>query len=375
MPAGLYLHFPFCLKKCRYCDFLSFPASRPERAAYLELLIQELALVIEKYERPRLTSVYIGGGTPSLLTTKELALLLGAVDKYCFWPKDIEVTLEANPGTVTQEQLKAVREMGVNRLSLGAQSFDDQELKKMGRVHTAAQISEAVNLARQAGFTNLNLDLIYGLPGQTLKKWQGSLENALALDPDHLSLYSLTLEPHTPWGRRESHLALPDEETVVQMYQTGRQMASRGGLRHYEISNFARPGYESKHNLGYWQNGPYLGLGLGAVSHLKGKRITNAGSFPAYQAALAKGRLPWETVEEPPREVRMAETIFLALRLRSGLDPRSFEKEFGVDFWEAYAVPVKKHVSLGLLEIKGNVVRLTAKGILISNEVFIDFLP
>jgi len=373
--AALYIHFPFCQKKCRYCDFLSFPASRHERTAYLELLVRELALLPQRYPGLQLTSIYIGGGTPSLLATEELAILLGAIGKYCFWPKDIEVTLEANPGTVTQEQLKAVRELGINRLSLGAQSFDDQELKEMGRVHTAAQISEAADLARQAGFTNLNLDLIYGLPGQTLKKWQGSLENALALDPDHLSLYALTLEPHTPWGRRESRLALPDEETVVQMYHTGRQMASRGGLMHYEISNFARPGYESKHNLCYWQNGPYLGLGLGAASHLKGKRITNARSFPAYQAALAKGRLPWETVEEPPREVQMSETVFLALRLRNGLDLRSFEKEFGVDFLEAYAVPINKHVSLGLLEIRGNVVRLTAKGILISNEVFMDFLP
>lgn len=381
MSRGLYVHIPFCIRKCYYCDFNSFRLRGPERDHFLDLLEQEADRWAARLEAaggvPVLDTLYVGGGTPTTLEAGQLARLFGALRQRFPLAPQAEITVEANPGTLTLEKLAALREAGVNRLSLGAQVFDDGLLRRLGREHDTAAIETSVALAREAGIPSLNLDLIFALPGQDLRGWRATLQRALALEPDHLSCYSLIIEEGTPFYRwhQMGRLPRPDEEEELAMYQAAIEAAEGAGLAQYEISNFARPGHQSRHNLIYWRNQPYLGLGPGAHSWWEGVRRANLGPLPAYEAALQAGRLPLEREEPISRALEMDETMFLGLRLtREGVDRAAFRARFGTEPEAVYGLAIDRLVRLGLLEADAHRIRLTRQGVPVANQVFLAFL-
>jgi len=381
LSRGLYVHIPFCIRKCYYCDFNSFRLRGPERDHFLDLLEQEADRWAARLEAaggvPVLDTLYVGGGTPTTLEAGQLARLFGALRQRFPLAPQAEITVEANPGTLTLEKLAALRGAGVNRLSLGAQVFDDGLLRRLGREHDAAAIETSVALAREAGIPSLNLDLIFALPGQDLRGWRATLQRALALEPDHLSCYSLIIEEGTPFYRwhQMGRLPRPDEEEELAMYQAAIDAAEGAGLAQYEISNFARPGHQSRHNLIYWRNQPYLGLGPGAHSWWEGVRRANLGPLPAYEAALQAGRLPLEREEPISRALEMDETMFLGLRLtREGVDRAAFRARFGTEPEAVYGLAIDRLVHLGLLEADAHRIRLTRQGVPVANQVFLAFL-
>jgi oxygen-independent coproporphyrinogen-3 oxidase len=401
---SVYIHIPFCRAKCAYCDFDSFAGLEGYLAPYVAALVRE----IESFLNPksqianrksktkvsgketRVSTVYFGGGTPSLLSLSQVQRLLGALDSLLV--KNAEVTLEANPGTVDYDYLRGLRGLGVNRLSLGVQSFDDALLRAMGRIHSAREALEAYYQAREAGFDNVNLDLIYGLPGPPdvpelnsgisgegyLARWNDTLSKALALQPDHLSLYALTLEPNTPMGAAvaSGQLSLPDEDLVADMYVLAEELLEQAGYVHYEISNWAHSETkECRHNLTYWRNQAYVGFGAGAHSYLNGYRYHNVLSPLEYIARLERGESPVDEVSFTSKETEMAETMMLGLRLtRVGVRRAAFRERFGQELDEAYAAPIQELVALGLLEDLGEAIRLTPRGRLLGNEAFARFL-
>ncbi|MBI2866145.1 MAG: radical SAM family heme chaperone HemW, partial [Chloroflexi bacterium] len=341
---GLYLHIPFCRSKCAYCDFNSYPGMEGLIDSYVAALAREMELWGD--QDLTVATLYLGGGTPSLLSPRQLGRLLEAAGRHLGLVPGAEVSLEANPGTVGQAWLVAARRLGVARLSLGVQSFRDAELRLLGRIHSAAEAKESFDLARQAGFANINLDLIYGLPGQTIGCWQATLEAALRLEPDHLSLYCLTLEQGTPLARRvaEQEVPAPDPDLAADMYRLAEEMLAQAGYSHYEISNWARPGGECRHNLVYWRNGPYLGLGAGGHSSWQGYRFYNiaypatyirqvAGLCPSSGGTedVVRSRSPLAGLEAVSAPLERAETVILGLRLASGLSLRDFSQRFGVE--------------------------------------------
>ncbi|WP_207712833.1 radical SAM family heme chaperone HemW [Desulfofundulus sp. TPOSR] len=375
---SLYIHVPFCIRKCRYCDFVSY-AYDPEAARrYRVALLREMALYQERLapQERRLQTIFIGGGTPTCLPEEDLAAILEGCSRYFQWLSGVEVTVEANPGTVDLPKLKALRYAGVNRLSLGVQTCSDRFLKLLGRVHDFTQAVEAVQLARRAGFDNLNLDLIFAIPGQTMADWQHCLDKILALQPEHISAYSLQIEEGTPLARAvaEGRVLPCDEETELAMYQEVINFLAARGYEHYEISNFARPGYRCRHNLTYWHNEPYLGLGPAAHSYLGDGRFYNTGSLEEYEARLLSGELPVAGREKLSRATMMAETVFLGLRLIEGLDLEKFAARFGKNIEEVFGEQVKKLSSLGLVEICSNRLRLTSRGLPLANAVFREFV-
>lgn len=322
-----------------------------------------------------MSSIYFGGGTPSLLSAGQIAGILTTVRTAFAVAGEAEITIEANPGTVDRAYLSALRAMGINRLSLGVQSLDDHELALLGRIHTATGAREAVRLARDAGFDNINLDLIYGLPGQTLSAWRNTLRRAIEMGPEHLSLYALTLEEDTPMWRtvREQQLPAVDPDRSADQYQAAEDMLAEQGYRHYEISNWARPGRECRHNLGYWLCRPYLGVGVAAHSFLDGRRLANTGSLDAYLAAYSGGHEPaLEMDEHIGPDLEIAERIILGLRLCEGI---SLEDMPGIDFGQRYRRQIAEMEGAGLLEYGDGRIRLTRRGRLLSNEVFWRFLP
>lgn len=379
--VGLYLHIPFCVRKCLYCDFLSGPAGPEKRQRYVDALLQEIR---EKAARMRegitADTVYFGGGTPSLLTENQAAEILETL-RGCFSiRKDAEISMECNPGTVTEHWLREMRRLGVNRLSIGVQSFDAGELRTLGRIHSPEEAASAVELARAAGFDNLNLDLMSGIPGQNMESWEYSLDRAVRLSPEHISAYSLIVEEGTPFYRMygegtekdPSLPGIPDEETERAMVHfTGRFLAAHG-LAQYEISNFARPGRECLHNIGYWKRHPYLGLGAGAASLFGNERFTNIRDVDRY--CRAPGREYSEGPESLTREEQMEEFMFLGLRMTEGISEALFAKTFGVSVQSVYGTVIAAHEREGLLVRDGGRIRLTERGMDLSNYVMADFL-
>lgn len=373
----LYIHLPFCLKKCNYCDFISYAGvPRGQVRRYLAALLKEGELVAARFRPGKISTLYLGGGTPSYLSGEELLDIIEGVRNIFGIEGEAEITLEANPGTLTPKKLKLLRLAGINRLSLGAQSFDDGMLKAMGRVHQVKDIYQAFYWAREAGFSNINLDLIYGLPGQTLSQWEDTLNQALKLYPEHLSTYALELSLDTPWGRRQKlgELLLPREEEVLSMYELARRKLKEAGFEHYEISNFARPGFECRHNLSYWENRDYLGLGVAAASHWKGKRWKNRVEIEDYCQTLEEGKLPVAEEEELDQRQKMGETLFLGLRLRKGISLKEFKDRFGEELMSVYGPEIERLVSLGLVEIREGRMIITEKGLPLANEVFLAFV-
>ncbi len=378
MQWGIYIHIPFCRQKCLYCDFASYAGREDDRAAYIEALEKEMRarvpLALERWGVPR--TVYLGGGTPTALQPEQMADLLDALVEALHGAPVEEWTVEANPGTVDLSYLSMLYAKGVNRLSFGVQSFDDALLRRIGRIHTAKQAEQAVRFAKQAGFSNLSLDLMYGLPGQTLPMLQESVEQALELAPTHISIYGLQVEEGTPFAamREQGRLHLPDDEAAEAMYDYMTETLPARGYARYEISNFARPGFESRHNLSYWQNVPYLGLGAAAHSYLDGRRTENEADLSRYIEDMMHGVSPAREEEPRTRSIAMEEFAFLALRTARGINRKAFLETFGVPLESVYAAPIAGMEQKGLLVSEGDRVHLTKQGAKFGNLVFEAFL-
>ena len=376
----LYIHIPFCARKCGYCDFLSARAIPGVRQKYVEQLIREISCQSAHYPGYRVVSVYLGGGTPSLLEPGEILEVMTQV-RACFELEEgAEVTLEANPGTVTMEKLAAYRQGGINRLSIGLQSADDGELKNLGRIHTWAEFLKTYQRVRQGGFDNVNIDLMSALPGQTVESWKSTLKKVARLRPEHISAYSLMIEEGTPFYERyHGHPELlPDEDQERDMYYLTGKFLREQGFERYEISNYARPGRECRHNVGYWTGVEYLGLGLGASSYIRGFRFRNEPDLETYcripmDSPQADDLLHQDVVRLTDRE-KMEEFMFLGLRMREGVSEEEFRKRFGVTIWDMYGEVLKKLEKNRLVILEDSKVRLSDFGIDISNYVLSEFL-
>lgn len=360
--TALYIHIPFCAKKCVYCDFTSFAGCEEQWAPYLLKLEEEMKDAAKIYGRLELGSVFIGGGTPSLLAADAVMHLLAMTRAFFRPDPNAEITLECNPGTLSLSKLRDYRDAGVNRLSIGMQAAQPHLLSTLGRIHDQNQVVMAVDWARQAGFDNLNLDLMYALPGQTMADWVDSLKRALALSPRHLSLYSLIVEEGTPLAARVAagDLALPDEDTCLAMQHAAQRILARRGFERYEISNYAQAGYECRHNLVYWTRGDYLGLGLAAHSFMGGERFSNTTDLGWYlngqrevQRAAVSQQAAWE------------ETVMLGTRLKDGIP---------LALLNGHMPAVKRLLSLSLAEISGQRLRLTDKGMDVQNAAVVELI-
>jgi len=373
--TSLYIHIPFCKKKCNYCDFVSYAGKEELIDDYVEALVEEiktpsvltlfglLPLVKGEKKRGGLKTIYFGGGTPTLLSSQHFEKILCSIP----YALSSEITIEANPGTADKAKLKELRQLGINRLSIGAQTFNDNHLKTLGRIHNSKQIHQAVEDARSAGFDNINLDLIFTLPGQTLKEWENDLKIAIDLNPNHLSTYNLMIESGTPFFDQKISLS---EELDAEMYEFTIDFLKGKGYKHYEISNFAKPGCECQHNLNYWKNGNYLGVGAGAHSHINGKRWANPDSVEAYINTptsflpLSKGENAESALADEARGGQR-ETLFLGLRLLAGLPVEQFA---------GFEPEVAELLQDGLLTRENNHYQLSERGLFLANLVFEKFV-
>ncbi len=379
-PLELYIHIPFCAKKCGYCDFLSTTAPVSVQKRYVEQLIEEIGCQSAHYPGYTVTSVFLGGGTPSLLEPNQVLDIMNAVKGHFPITEDAEVTIEANPGTVTVEKLEAWRDGGINRVSIGLQSSDDRELKKLGRIHSYDEFLKTYQRVRQAGFANVNVDLMSALPGQTVASWKTALKSVTMLKPEHISAYSLILEEGTPfYDQYHGHPELlPDEHEEREMYYVTKQFLHSHGFERYEISNYAKPGYECRHNIGYWTGAEYLGLGLGASSYIQGFRFCNEKDLDIYcrlgmEDNDVDSHLHREIVRLTEKEM-MEEFMFLGLRMIKGVSMREFRKRFGAEMEAVYGDVLDRLLKNRLIVREGACVRLSEFGIDISNYVLSEFL-
>lgn len=370
----LYIHIPFCIKKCAYCDFLSGPSDEKTRENYVELLCREIEECRGKIEEYEVVTVFFGGGTPSVLPGEQIQKIMSKLRGVFTFTKDVEITLEMNPGTVTMEKLIAYKKAGINRLSIGLQSVHKEELKLLGRIHSYEEFVHSYQMAREAGFDNINIDLISAIPGQTAASWEESLKTIVKLEPEHISAYSLIIEEGTPfyevYGEGDGADLLPSEEVEREMYWQTKQVLHGAGYERYEISNYAREGYACRHNIGYWERTPYLGLGIGAASLFEEMRYTNPSDIEEYQRCFGeKFKAEKLSIEE-----QMEEFMFLGLRMMNGISRRKFRKAFGKEIEEVYGKQIEKLKKLLLLEENGDRIHLTEKGIDVSNSVFVEFM-
>lgn len=421
----LYIHIPFCARKCAYCDFLSFAAPERVYRDYMDKLLEEICGQGPNFREYRVSTIFVGGGTPSILPADLIMELFATLSENFDISLDAEITMEANPGTLTMEKLEVYRQSGVNRLSIGLQSADDKELKYLGRIHSYDSFLKSYQRARQAGFQNINVDLMSALPGQNVHSWKNTLKKVMMLKPEHISAYSLIIEEGTPFYERfgEPHgkrgcevrragakdagmsgqdagadrdsafLApktaakaaaraalmtlpdLPDEDTDREMYHLTKEMMAVYGYERYEISNYAKKGYECRHNIGYWTGVEYLGLGLGASSYTYGYRYHNTESLQEYLSLnLYEGGAAARDIEELSLEDKMEEFMFVGLRMMKGVSGSEFLNRFGQNMWNVYGDALKKLEQQGLIEVDAPMVRLTELGIDVSNVVLSEFL-
>lgn len=371
IPLELYVHIPFCVRKCQYCDFLSGPSDEETKDRYIEALLKEIRAA-EHTEDYEIVSVFIGGGTPSALKAEAIASIMRTLQEQFFFCEDAEVTIEANPGTVDLEKLTIYRNVGINRLSLGLQSTDAEELKLLGRIHSYEEFLKSYEWAREAGFSNINIDLMFAIPGQTGEAWRQHLYQVAELNPEHISAYSLIIEEGTPFA--EQNLDLPDEDTEYQMYEDTAEILERYGYRQYEISNYAKQGYMCRHNAGYWQRREYLGFGLGASSLYGGMRFSNTHQMQEY---LKESRNPDQIRKDVTvlsRNEQIEEFMFLGLRMTEGISEKKFEENFDVRLMDIYGDILQKYEETGFMEHIETKWRLTRKGIHVSNHILADFL-
>jgi oxygen-independent coproporphyrinogen-3 oxidase len=369
------------MKKCLYCSFISVDDRLSLVDEYVDLLLEEMRLCREDMNIPfSVETLYFGGGTPSLMNPLQVGKVIERAAGLFALARDAEITIEANPGTLTEEKLAGYRSYGINRLSLGVQSFNDSMLKSLGRVHTAAQAFDAFRAARECGLENIGIDLINSLPGQTTAMWKEDLLSAVVLGPEHISVYGLTIEEGTPFAAMEKNgaLPLPDEEESVSMFEVTSRILRQSGYEHYEISNYARPGYRSRHNQVYWRRGNYLGFGCGAHSFLRepefGMRWRNPDNIEEYMRTVRDGRPPGREKHRVGRREAMAEKLFLGLRMFDGVDLEQFREEFGAGFEEIYSEPCSALFEGGMLEIRGGRLRIPERTMLVSNQIFEKFL-
>lgn len=381
----LYIHVPFCIKKCAYCDFLSAPAGEEERQRYVETMIKEIQGYRKKYQEYCVTTIFVGGGTPSVLSGEQIKEVFNALRASFVIDTQAEITIEVNPGTVTEEKVEAWMQAGVNRISIGLQSVNDEELQMLGRMHTYKDFLNTYHLLRDKGFNNLNIDLISAIPGQTLESWKKTLSTVAELEPEHISAYSLIVEEGTPFytiygeggadGNLESMVQpLPDEETERFIYEETETILQKYGYDRYEISNYAKPGYACRHNEGYWRRVNYLGVGLGASSLIENQRFRNFSTYDTYMDAIQNQKLFHEEVESLSVTDEMEEFMFLGLRMMSGISREEFQKKFRKKIETVYEKQIQQLKKDGLIEFVENRIRLTKRGIDISNYVFEQFL-
>lgn len=367
----IYIHIPFCVKKCDYCDFLSAPSGLEVQTAYIQSLLREIDAVKEGKGRS-VSSVFIGGGTPSVLDERFIGEILNKIKNKFPILDDAEITIEVNPGTADRRKFESYREYGINRLSIGLQSPDDRELEMLGRIHNYRQFLETYKTAREAGFDNINIDLMSAIPDQSYEGWISNLRTVAELKPEHISAYSLIIEEGTPFATRK--LNLPDEDTEYNMYEATAQILREYEFEQYEISNYAKKGMECRHNIGYWIRQDYLGFGLGASSLYGKERFTNTRDMKIY---LADSRNPEKIREKEPiltREDEMAEFMFLGLRMTDGISKADFEQRFGCVIESVYGGVLRKYKSMGLLLEGDGRIFLSRKGIHVSNAVMAEFL-
>ena len=368
----LYIHIPFCKKKCKYCDFLSGPSTADERESYVKSLCQDIRSYAHLAEACRVISIFVGGGTPSTLTAFQMQQIFSAVRATFVVEENAEITVEMNPGTVDREKLSGYKKCGINRLSIGLQSTKNRELQILGRIHTYEEFLQSYQWAREAGFQNINIDLMFAIPGQTGEAWRAHLRQVAELKPEHISAYSLIIEEGTPFA--ECELDLPDEDTEYQMYEDTAEILERYGYRQYEISNYAKQGYMCRHNAGYWQRLEYLGFGLGASSLYGGMRFSNTHQMQEY---LKESRNPDQIRKDVTvlsRNEQIEEFMFLGLRMTEGISEKKFEENFNVRLMDIYGDILQKYEETGFMEHIETKWRLTRKGIHVSNHILADFL-
>ena len=373
---GLYIHIPFCRQKCLYCDFPSWAGKEGQMQAYVDALTAEIQAQGKRYANREVISVFFGGGTPTALEIPMLAQLMRAVSESFRGAADAEITTEANPGTLSFEMAAALKKMGFNRLSMGVQAWQNSILRSLGRIHTIEEFLENYHAVRQAGFENVNVDLMFALPGQTMAEWQETLRHIVALKPEHISAYSLILEEGTPFceSYREGELHPVSEETDREMYHWAVDYLAEQGYRQYEISNFARAGRQSRHNCIYWRAEEYLGLGLGAHSYMDGVRFHNGYDLQAYISAEGNPLRLREDAERLTEADALAEFMFLGLRLTEGVSFARFRQRFGKEMDAVYGKELRELTELGLLVREKDGVRLSRRGVDVSNFVFERFL-
>ena len=395
----IYVHIPFCAKKCAYCDFLSFPGNMRMRREYTDKLLEEIRIQSSFVREYQVDTIFLGGGTPSVLDVTDITAIMGTLKEHFDIAPDAEITIEVNPGTVKMEGLVAYREAGINRVSMGLQSADDTELRYLGRIHTYDEFLKSFQRVRMAGFTKVNVDLISAIPGQTPESWRNTLKKTAMLKPEHISAYSLIVEEGTPfYDRYGGHVEmesyemsqeerrrlmalpdLPDEDTEREMYYMTRNCLAEQGYERYEISNYARPGFECRHNVGYWTGTGYLGLGLGASSYLEGCRFHNTSDFQSYVSAHLDDEAEFcqalrQDMEQLSVKSKMEEFMFLGLRLTRGVSVEGFITRFGQSIRNVYGGVIDKLEREGLLEHKNGYYHLTERGLDLSNYAMSLFL-
>lgn len=391
----IYIHIPFCIQKCHYCDFLSAPADERSHNRYAGALLHEIRYYGEMLGRVPVSTVYIGGGTPSCVDASYIELFLKQIRLSFDVAEDAEITVECNPGTLSREKLQTYRNAGVNRLSIGLQSTHEDELRLLGRIHSYEQFLECYDMARKCGFSNINIDLMSALPYQTYEKFMISLKRVIALKPEHISAYTLMIEPGTPFYEKYRFDAvlreagkptkyLPSEDVEYEIYRQTTRVLSEHGYEQYEVSNYARQGYACRHNVGYWKRVPYLGLGLGASSLLNETRYSNVRDMEGYLRAAARierreiDGVPalnlHETAEKVSRKEQMEEYMFLGLRMREGVTRAGFREAFGVEIEGVYGEVLRQLAEQGLIVKQAGVIRLSDQGMNVSNYVLAHFL-
>lgn len=372
---GLYVHIPFCERKCNYCDFNSSVSKEGQRSKYLKTLIEEIKRVSLSYKNNNVDSIFIGGGTPSILSVNEITVLVSALKDNFSIENNLEFTIEANPNSIDEEKLKTYLGIGINRISFGAQSFQDKELEILGRIHRAKDIYKVINLSKKVGFKNVSLDLMEGIPLQTMDSFMDSLNKAVELDVNHISVYGLIIEEDTIFYKwyKEGTLSLPSEETERKMYRECKRFLKDNEYFQYEISNFSKKGFESKHNLKYWEGKDYLGLGLGSHSKVNNKRFENVSSYSDYLDLIKNNKSTIINIENLKEQDLINEYIVFGIRKTKGINLLGFKKTFNLNFLKEYSQEIDKNVKNGYIKVNDDYLFLTDLGMDFSNKVELDF--
>lgn len=373
---GLYIHIPFCKKKCYYCDFSSYSGMEDYWEPYVDAVVNELAMKASEYKNPVIDTVFIGGGTPSLIPQKLIWKLLNAVHKYYRINQGYENTIEANPGTLSDDKLQAYKEFGINRISIGLQACQDDLLNRIGRIHSHKDFLSSVELAQKYGFKNINADIIFGIPDQSFNQWQETIETIVSLDIPHVSCYSLIIEEDTMFGKmkKNGELSEPDEDLDREMYYYAVETLAQRGFIHYEISNFAKPNHICRHNMNYWRRGHYIGAGAGAHSFIDNRRFANTSDVVTYIDGVKDEELQLSESYDLDTEDAIEEFIFLGIRLEEGIDLAHIEREFGINIEARYRMKIDRLVKQGLVECKGTLVKLTKQGLDLANRVILELV-